>query len=899
MDVSLESLLGTPTWFGPILIILLALSLSAPLVGAQTASGSHPLQTPPVWSQPPLQAVYNVSARSNASATWLAGVPSKGLVFGGLGCGGVCGDTWVFANDGGALTWFIVDTPSPHPREGAALAFDPLLNVGILFGGRDNSTYYNDTWEYDGYTDAWSPLHTPASPPRLAFASMVWDANLSSMVLFGGQGPGGAPSNATWLFQRGTWVELPVPHAPAGRWGSAFGYNPVSGSAVLFGGTNGTVSWNDTWSFSNRTWTQESPTVAPSARYAPASTVTAGGYLLLFGGFGEHGVLNDTWLMVNGTWQNLTGEFTPGLEVPPAVGGGSFVSMPSIRANLFEFFGGIPSHYDTIVPWELFVPSGGTPGGLSFQISASAVRGVSPLTVVFSTSPSGGFPPYNFSWNFGPGLPVAYGPQVSHAFNATVEMSYTVTLTVTDSEGNRASTSVGITVLPAPVPPVPPPQPPWLLLGVLWVSVGMVAFGLFYETGFYVNKRREDRLALGAFRKPRRAPYPLSLLLPILGLLRYRDFSRLRTELRNETLRWSQHFYESDSYRRWRASVFSLAQIALGVIVRLLLVVTLVFILVEMVTPPSDTSYLTYLMDWKSAVVTFYTGSWLQVDLPYVLGKTGLSVSVLTLIGPTLELGLVSLALSLLISYPLGLASGWKRGHSLDNATRAYSAFGLFWPTVVLALYFLGWFYLTWIHLFGAESSVFGLMPENFSWYQNNMGGFPSWITPYFTTTPTGFPLIDAAWHGAWLLEAYVAAGTLLQSLIIALIYSSIYLRYIRTSSAESAEEPDVVAARSRGVRERTLLWKHASRRALPLYVSAFSTTFGAFLITLTVVQVVFQDVGLGTSAWNALSGGVYPDELVSLVYLFTIAVVITNAISDIVIRALDPRISNATGGEE
>ena len=851
----------------------------------------------PIWSQPPLQAAYNVSARLNASATWLGGSPAKGLLFGGRGCGGFCNDTWVYSEADSALSWFPVPSMGPSAREGAALATDPLLNGAILFGGRDNSTFFNDTWLYNATTDAWLEIPTSHAPPRLAFASMVWDTAVNALVLFGGEGDGGTASNATWLFQGSRWTELPTSKSPTGRWGMTFGFNPTTFQAILFGGRNATVLRNDTWVFQNRSWSQIPLSSAPSPRYASASTVTAGGFPILYGGFGEHGALNDTWMFLNGTWENLTPLFTSGVGAPISAGGASLVPTLSIRPNLFVLFGGAPNPSPTIVPWVLFAPMGGTPGGIRFSVTASILSGTSPLTVEFSASPSGGIPPYNYTWNFGPLEGSGFGPVVQHVFRVNLTTQLTVTLTVTDSQGNQVSNSVEVDVFPAPVPPPPPSQIPWLWLGILWGATGLLSFGTFSGVDGLFRNRRDRRAALSGIALPTMVSFPEWLSQALSRLAKERRFGDFARELRWELAHRWRDYQHTHTLRRWRGVSISLARVVLETLARLIFVVVTVFILVYLV-PAAGTHATIYnmLSNLGQYLYAFFSGAWLQQPLPYTIGGS-LTLPIATMVAPTLELGLVSLALSVIISYPLGLASGWKRGHALDNSTRVYSALGLFWPTVLLSLYFVGWFFAMWIRLFGNFSSVFGLMPQNFSWYDDNMGGFPRWITSYMTTTPTGFPLIDAAWHGAWFLEAYLVAGTLLQASVIALIYSSIYLRYLRTSSAESAEEPDVVAARSRGVRERSLLWKHAARRSLPLYVSAFSTTFGAFLITLTVVQVVFADVGLGTSAWDTLTGTVTPASLAALVYLFTIAVVVTNAVSDIMVRWLDPRISDSGGG--
>src|SRR6266404_1388172 len=47
-------------------------------------------------------------------------------------------------------TWDVLSTNGPPRRGGAALAFDSIRGVIVLFGGAVAGGYSNDTWEWDG-----------------------------------------------------------------------------------------------------------------------------------------------------------------------------------------------------------------------------------------------------------------------------------------------------------------------------------------------------------------------------------------------------------------------------------------------------------------------------------------------------------------------------------------------------------------------------------------------------------------------------------------------------------------------------------------------------------------------------------------------------------------------------
>ncbi len=893
---------------GPVLRISLSLLLviflaSAAAPGAVGAFVSHTGTAPqPVWSQAPITSAIPAD-RTFASAVWLGGTnPSKGVLFGGLGCGGYCGDTWVFSQSQGTFQWFPAPSQGPSARSGAAMALDPLLGGAVLYGGQNNGSVYGDGWIFYGGNDTWARLHWTSTPPPLANASMVYDAALNSLVLFGGELTNGSASGSTWLLKGTGWIQAPTPTAPSPRWSVSLGYDPTNSEVVLFGGGNSSLRYNDTWVFRAGGWSLVPFGAAPSARMGAATSVSAGGFLVIYGGIGDQGALNDTWIFLNGSWQNLTPQFTPGLPTPGPVGGALLVPASGIKENLFILAGYYPGYYNSTGTWQLYLPMGGNPGGLTFTISASPTQGQSPLAITFSASPTGGMPPYNYTWDFGPTQGNAYGPSVTHVFQTTVETTFGVTLTVTDSQGNSATANTQVTVYPPYTPPPPPPAPPWVLLGLLWLAAGVLAYEGFSAAGAYRRRARWRRSVRVALNVPVTLPYPLSLGRALRQLALDRDFGKFLREVRKQTVAWLHPPPQNGQLRpRARGEVtFLVLRLVSSVVAKLLLIVTVVFFLVNMValvgTPQTPLGLLT---SWGSAERNFFTGTWLSASFPVGLSTLKAAAPMTVLLPSSLELGAVSLLLSALLSFPLGMISGWKRGGAVDGTTRGYSALGLFMPTLVLAFLIGGWFYMVWLGIFGPYASINGILPSNPSWYDDNMGRLPSWITMYGTTSPTGFPLVDGALHGAWTLELYVLANTLLQAFIIALIYSSVYLRYIRLSAADAAEEPYIVAVRSRGVSESRLLWRHVAARSLPLYISTFSATFGAFLITLTMVEVAFSDVGIGADVWLMLSGSysfsALAQVVVPIVYVFTLAVVLTNVLADFLVSLLDRRVIKDT----
>jgi immune inhibitor A len=86
------------------------------------------------------------------------------------------------------------------------------------------------------------------------------------------------------------------------------------------------------------------------------------------------------------------------------------------------------------VTWPSFAVTG----------TASVTSGISPLSVDFTCTPSGGNGVYSYSWDFGDQSSVSTAKNPTHEFSSSG--TYTVTVTVTDTASNTAHWSQVITV---------------------------------------------------------------------------------------------------------------------------------------------------------------------------------------------------------------------------------------------------------------------------------------------------------------------------------------------------------------------------------------------------------------------------------------------------------------------
>ncbi len=145
----------------------------------------------------------------------------------------------------------------PTGRGGHAMAYDPVRKTVLMFGGGFGTTLLNDTWEWDG--NDWLRLWPQNSPSPRA-PQMATDFTRNQIVLFGGY-PGGVPRvplGDTWIWDGTNWVQKSPKTQVMSREGHRMCFNPLTGRVVLFGGFNvwPGLADNKTYEWDGTDWLQ-------------------------------------------------------------------------------------------------------------------------------------------------------------------------------------------------------------------------------------------------------------------------------------------------------------------------------------------------------------------------------------------------------------------------------------------------------------------------------------------------------------------------------------------------------------------------------------------------------------------------------------------------------------------
>jgi hypothetical protein len=217
-------------------------------------------------------------------------------------------DTWEY--DGS--TWTMIPPGSsmvPAARGYHAMAYDESRGAVILFGGsRDFNTTFGDAWEWVDVNGQmqWSAISASLPPPRANHA-MAYSPLLQRVLVFGGRSlnPTQRKEDLWLLDARESADVTPGSETPPARFDAAIAYDPATARTVMFGGTDSADTvLDDTWTWDGRRWIEATGgDPAPSLRGPSVAEHDAGLTLI---GPDLFGVAIEVWRWTGIAWTRLT-----------------------------------------------------------------------------------------------------------------------------------------------------------------------------------------------------------------------------------------------------------------------------------------------------------------------------------------------------------------------------------------------------------------------------------------------------------------------------------------------------------------------------------------------------------------------------------------------------------------
>ena len=228
---------------------------------------------------------------------------------------------------------------------------------------------------------------------------------------------------------------------------------------------------------------------------------------------------------------------------------------------------------------------------------------------------------------------------------------------------------------------------------------------------------------------------------------------------------------------------------------------------------------------------------------------------VLDLIGEriwgTVQLQGISLLLGIVLAIPIGIISATRQYSTLDNTVTVGSFVGLALPNFWLALMLQIW-----------------------------LGVQLGWLP----TISTGQASAD--WSERW--KYFV-----LPVIVLTLPNIAYFTRFMRSSMLEVINMDFMTTARSKGLRDRQVLYRHGVRNALIPMITVIGLQLPRILGGSVIIEQIFAWPGIGLLAWDAITRRDYP-VIMGITILLGAAIMVTNVLVDLVYAFVDPRVSAA-----
>ena len=242
--------------------------------------------------------------------------------------------------------------------------------------------------------------------------------------------------------------------------------------------------------------------------------------------------------------------------------------------------------------------------------------------------------------------------------------------------------------------------------------------------------------------------------------------------------------------------------------------------------------YLQY-WNWLSGVVRGNFGYSIQQSLP-----------VSTLIGQnifyTVRLTIGSLIVTIVLGVAAGVLAAVKRGTLVDLGAMVVSLIGLSMPSFWLALLL--------IYVFAVRIQI--------------------------------FPVFGGTTHSAIVLP----------SIALGIGGAGVVSRFVRSAMLEVVNQQYILVARSKGLSERVVIFKHVFRNAIIPVIALVGLQVGYLLSGTVIIEEVFGRPGIGRLLVTSILDKDYP-TVQAIVILITLMYALTNLAVDFSYAFVDPRI--------
>lgn len=259
----------------------------------------------------------------------------------------------------------------------------------------------------------------------------------------------------------------------------------------------------------------------------------------------------------------------------------------------------------------------------------------------------------------------------------------------------------------------------------------------------------------------------------------------------------------------------------------------------------------------------------------------------------TIELAFAAMTFAVIVGIPAGVISAVRRNSFVDVATMTLATIGVSIPVFFLGLMLIYFFAVAMkdtpfaLPPSGRLSPGLSATPFYEVWNWQVEEGTPRFLFLDFIANHYIFnSLITTDWEV--LIDAL--RHLILPAFALSTIPMAIIARITRSSMLEVLGLDYIRTAKAKGLRQRSVIMKHALRNALLPVVTVIGLQLAAILGGAVLTETIFSLPGVGLSVFEAITSRDFP-VIQGFVIIIAFVYVFLNLVVDLSYAFLDPRI--------
>ena len=149
----------------------------------------------------------------------------------------------------------------------------------------------------------------------------------------------------------------------------------------------------------------------------------------------------------------------------------------------------------------------------------------------------------------------------------------------------------------------------------------------------------------------------------------------------------------------------------------------------------------------------------------------------------------------------------------------------------------------------------------------------------------------DVTIEGNFLEETIdIIRHMVLPVITLASIFLALYSRLSRATMMEVLGSDYIRTAKSKGLTDREIIYKHALKNSLSPVITLAGLQFSAVVSGAILVESVFSWPGLGTLAFESIIARDTP-TILGILFFSALVVIVGNLLTDLALRLVDPRV--------